>query len=267
MMTDRDARQDRSSRVWARRKFLQAAATTGLALAGAEPLAALAAAPRPLAACSEGVQEIANTALVAEQLATTFYYTGLTAPAILHDRRCAGASGDPNAVAPDGNTVNVAFLQAALDQEQKHAQVLTNAGATSPFTSFYFPATTFDRLGFTSEVGTFLWVLDHLETAFISTYLAASKRFGDLGRIDLAVFALRVLGVECQHRALYRVVSNDDPADNVTLEVVNFDCVGNAVPLLAPFLTGHGFPGAAGPAIPIPTPAQTARVIGYNTSY
>jgi hypothetical protein len=40
-----------------------------------------------------------------------------------------------------------------------------------------------------------------------------------------------------------------------------------AVPLLTPFLTGHGFPGGAGPAIPIPTPAQTARVIGYNTSY
>ena len=267
MMTTRDARQDKSSRVWARRTFLQAAATTGLALAGAEPLAALAATPRPLAACSESVQEIVNTALIAEQLATTFYYAGLTAPAVLRDRRLAGSSGDPNAVAPDGNAVNVAFLQAALDQEQKHAQVLANAGATSPFKQFYFPATTFDRLGFTSEVGTYLWVLDHLETAFIGAYLAAAKRFGDLGRIDLAVFALRVLGVECQHRALYRVVSNDDPADNVTLEVVNFDCVGNAVPLLTPFLTGHGFPGGAGPAIPIPTPAQTARVIGYNTSY
>jgi Ferritin-like domain len=267
MMTTREARHDKSSRVWARRTFLQAAAATGLALAGAEPLAALAATPRPLAGCGESVQEIVNTALVAEQLATTFYYAGLTAPAVLRDRRLAGSSGDPNAVAPDGNAVNVAFLQAALDQEQKHAQVLANAGATSPFRQFYFPATTFDRLGFTSEVGTYLWVLDHLETAFIGAYLAAAMRFGELGRIDLAVFALRVLGVECQHRALYRVVSHDDPADNVTLEVVNFDCVGNAVPLLTPFLTGHGFPGGAGPAIPIPTPAQTARVIGYNTSY
>jgi hypothetical protein len=266
-MTTRDAGQNGSSRLWARRRFLRAAATTGLALAGAEPLAALAATPRPLAACGESVRDIFNTALVAEQLATTFYYTGLTTPAILHDRRLAGSSGDPNAVAPDGNAVNVAYLQAALDQEQKHAQLLSNAGATSPFTHFYFPATAFDRLGFTSEAGTYLWVLDHLETAFIGAYLAAAKRFGDLGRVDLAILALRILGVESQHRALYRVVSADDPADNVTVEVVSFGCVGNAVPLLMPFLTGHGFPGRAGPAIPIPTPAQTARVIGDNTSY
>src|SRR5207248_4757080 len=130
----------------ARRQFLRAAAATGLALAGAEPLVALASGPRPLAACGESVQEIINTALIAEQLATTFYYTGLTAPAILRDPRVAGSSGDPNAVAPDGNAVNVAFLQAALDQEQKHAQVLANVGATSPFTSFHFPAATFERL-------------------------------------------------------------------------------------------------------------------------
>jgi hypothetical protein len=267
-MTTRNALPDRSSaRVWARRQFLRAAAATGLALAGAEPLAALAAAPRPPAACSEGVADIFNTALVAEHLATTFYYAGLTAPAILHDRRVAGASGDPNAVAPDGNAGNVAFLQAALDQEQKHAQVLANAGATSPFTRFYFPATTFDRLGFTGEGGTYLWMLDHLETALIGAYLVAAKRFGALGQIDLAVFALRVLGVECQHRALYRVLSTDEPADNVTLEVAAFDCAGDAATMLKPFLTGHGFQGRAGPAMPIPTAAQTARVIGYNTSY
>ena len=104
-----DTLPERGTRLWARRQFLRAAAATGLALAGAEPLTALAtgphswaSAPRPMAACGESVQEIVNTALVAEQLATTFYYTGLTAPEILRDPRVAGSSGDPNAVAPDG---------------------------------------------------------------------------------------------------------------------------------------------------------------------
>ena len=235
-------------------------------LAGAAPRTALAIAPHAAAACGESVQDIINTALIAEQLATTFYYTGLTSRAVMSDARTAGSSGDPNAVAGDGDPRNVAFLQAALDQEQKHAQILATAGAASSFKSFYFPASTFEELGYTSKVGTYLWVLDHLETAFIGAYLSAANRFGVLGRPDLAVFALRILAVECQHRALYRVISRDDPADNVTLEVADFSCVADAAGVLAPFLTGHGFPGAAGPAIPIPKPDETARAIGKNTS-
>jgi hypothetical protein len=248
-----------------RRRLLAAGATgAGLALAGALPHSTRAAAPQ--AACGEGVQEIINTALVAEQLATTFYYTGLTTHAIMADPRTAGASGNPNAVARDGNPVNVAYLQAALDQEQKHARILTGAGATSPFTHFYFPATTFQSLGFTNRQGTYLWVLDHLETAFIGAYLTAAQRFGALERVDLAVVALRILAVECQHRALYRVISEDDPADNVTVEVADFSCVADAATVLKPFLTGQGFPGGAGPAVPLPTAAQTAVAIGLNTS-
>jgi hypothetical protein len=48
------------------------------------------------------------------------YYPGLTASAILHDRGVASSSGDPDALAPNGDAINVAFLQAALDQVQKH---------------------------------------------------------------------------------------------------------------------------------------------------
>ncbi|HZS90233.1 MAG TPA: ferritin-like domain-containing protein [Chloroflexota bacterium] len=248
-----------------RRRLLAAgAAGLGLATVGALPHATRAAAPR--AACAEGVQEIIDTALVAEQLATTFYYTGLTTHAVMADPRTAGAGGDPNAVGPDGNRVNVAYLQAALDQEQKHARILAGAGAASPYTHFYFPATTFESLGFTNRTGTYLWVLDHLETAFIGAYLTAAQRFGALERVDLAVVALRILAVECQHRALYRVISEDDPADNVTVEVADFSCVADAAGVLKPFLTGQGFPGRAGPAVPLPTAAQTARAIGLNTS-
>jgi hypothetical protein len=250
-----------------RRRFLEAAgaASAGLAVAGVLPHAAHAV-NSSTAACGESVLEIIKTALVAEQLATTFYYTGLTTPAIMADPRTAGSSADPNAVAYDGNPVNVAYLQAALDQEQKHARLLANAGATSPFTHFYFPATTFHSLGFTNQPATYLWVLDHLETAFIGAYLAAAQRFSAIERIDLAVVALRILAVECQHRALYRVISEDDPADNVTMEVADFSCVADAVSILAPFLTGRGFPGGAGPAVPLPTAEQTVLAIGVNTS-
>jgi hypothetical protein len=256
-----------STRTSGRRAFLVAvgAGGAGLALVGAAAPAA-SAARRLAASCGEGVQEILNTALVAEQLATTFYYTGLTTRAIMSDHRTAGSSADPNNVARDGNAVNVAYLQAALDQEQKHAQALVAAGAVSPFKAFYFPATTFESLGYTSHQNTYLWVLDHLETAFIGAYLAAATRFGTLERPDLAVVALRILAVECQHRALYRVISDDDPADNVTLEVADFGCVSDAAGVLKPYLSGSGFKGSAGPAIPIPTPAQTARAIGRNTS-
>ncbi len=78
--------------------------------------------------------------------------------------------------------------------------------------------------------------------------------------------ALRILGVECEHRALYRVISADDPADNITLEVAQYDCVGDAVGVLEPFLSGRGFAGGATPRVAIPTPAQVKRAVGVNAT-
>ncbi len=160
----------------------------------------------------------------------------------------------------------MAYLQAALDQEQKHARLLAALGAASRHTEFYFPAATFAELGYTSHIGSYLWVLDHLETAFISTYIAAIKQHGELGHRELAVPVARMLGVERQHRALYRVIAHDDPADNVTLEVAELSCVGDAVTLLTPFLTGRGFPGGAARAVHPPGQGHVARVVGLNTS-
>jgi hypothetical protein len=204
--------------------------------------------------------------LTIELAATTYYYTGLTSRAVVSDPRVAGSSGNPNAVAPNGNPENTANLQAALDQEQKHAQILANAGAVSSFTHFYFPASAFASLGFTSWAGTFLWVLDHLETACVAYYLAAVRRFTVLGRSDLAVLAVRNLAVECEHRALYRAISEDDPANNITLPVDQFTCAGDAVRVFMPYLTGRGFSGRVTRAIGIPSRAATAAVIGMNTS-
>lgn len=255
----------------ARRQFLRATAGAGLALAGvaALPRPTLAAAPPALptvSTCGESARDIIDTALMVERLATTFYYTGLTTRSIAGSARVAGSSANPNRVSPNGSPGNVAYLQAALDQEQKHARLLAALGATSRHTEFYFPAATFAELGYTSHIGSYLWVLDHLETAFISTYIAAIKRLGELGHRELAVLMARILGVECQHRALYRVIARDDPADNVTLEVAELSCVGDAVTLLTPFLTGRGFPGGATRAIHLPGQGHVARVVGLNTS-
>ena len=256
--------QRRRAPLLGRRRFLAGATTaaTGFALGGLASDAAHAAGGPG----AESVQDILNIALIAEQLATTFHYTSLTTPAVQRDPRASGSSADPNRVAPDGTPANVDFLQAALDQEQKHARILANAGATSPYTHFYFPATTFASLGFTSRVGTCLWVLDHLETAFIGAYIAAVRRFGELARPDLATVALRFLGVECQHRALYRAIARDDPADNITLEVAQFAHVSDAAVALTPVLTGKGFSGGTTGAIAIPAQDQITRAVGKNTS-
>jgi len=253
-----------------RRRFLSAvpvAGTLGLHLLGDRGAATMSATgSHARALCHESTQDILNIALTAERLATTLYFGALTSQAVLRSPRIAGSSANPNAVAADGNPENVAYLQAALDQEQKHAHLLTSAGAISPFTRFHFPASTFKALGSTREYGTFLWAVDHLETAFISAYVAAVKQFSTLGRPDLALLATRLLAVECTHRALYRVIAGDDPADNVTLEVAEFACVADAAGALTSFLTGRGFSTGELVSIALPTPVQTARVVGRNTS-
>ncbi len=269
-MKDHDFGRGEAGASTARRRFLgtMAGVGAGAALAGlsARQSARATSATLDAVGCGESVQDILNAALVAERLATTFYYTGLTTRAITGDHRVAGYAANPNAVSRNGDPANVAYLQAALDQENRHARILSDLGATAPYKEFYFPTSTFDQIGYTSMPDTFLWSIDHLETTFISAYLAAIDRFGALGRYDLALLAARFLGVECEHRALYRVIAGDDPADNVTLEVASFACIGDAVQALTPFLTGNGFPAGATAAIPLPEPAHIARVVGENRS-
>lgn len=257
-------------RTLTRRQMLQTATAlgAGTVLAGTLPLPALASEPAGATACGESVQDILNLAYTIERAATTFYYSGMTSPPVVQSHKLAGPGGTLTSVSRAGNAANCANLQAALDQEQKHAQILANAGAVSTIRHFYFPASAFKSLGYTGQVGTFLWTLDHLETACIAVYLAALQRLGALGRPDLAVLCARNLAVESEHRALYRVISDDDPANNITLPLTAFTCAGDAAHLFAPYLTGHGFPPsvAVTHAIALPTRAQTARVIGRNVS-
>src|SRR5438445_6039496 len=105
-----------------------------------------------------------------------------------------------------------------------HVMILENAGAQSPYKTFYFPAMAIEALGYTSHAGTFLWMLDHLETACIGAYMQRIERYVALQHPDLAMLAARTLGVEAEHRALYRAISHDYPANNITLEVAQFTC-------------------------------------------
>lgn len=252
--------RNRSSRA----AFLRNAAAAGAALTLWKGFDFASGAGLTADAATDSVQTIISTALIAEQLATTFYYQGLTQKSVIGSMSLAGPSADPNnpGLPPGGNPGNVRYFQAALDAEIKHAAALAKAGAQSPFTQFYFPVSTFGSLGTSTDTGSFLGVLDALETAFIGAYLAAISEFVQLGHPELAELAGEIMGVEAEHRVLGRVVANSNPANNLTLEKTPFTAVNQAATALKPFLTGQGFPGGATPAIALPTSSQTTPVIG-----
>lgn len=221
-------------------------------------------------ACADSVHTILNTALIAEKLTATFYYKALTTPAVLHNPSLGGPSADPNnpGLPPGGNPAQVRYLQAALDAEVKHADLLSRAGATARITQFYFPPTAFVGLGSTLDRASFLGLLETLEALCLSIYIAAAGQFLRFGRPDLAILAAEITGVEAEHRTLGRVIGAVHPPNNLTLERVFLTCVSDAMLDLQPFLSGkqYLFAADATQATPVPTPAQTRRVIGkYGT--
>ncbi len=232
-----------------RRNLLRGAALFGLASLGAATTACASSqakpappqgdaapqdAPQPVAAAADTVQQIFTAALIAEDLATTFYYHGLVGR-VIQDHSLAGPEGDATTVFA-GSDGNVGYLRAALAAEIAHADLMrsligqTEAGA-DPIQAFYFPVRTFD------DVGTFLSILDGLENAFIGAYLAAVGEFARMAaslgpeagrqldsagkpytRQQLSFFAevaASILGVESEHRALGRVIGHLIPANNV----------------------------------------------------
>ncbi len=224
-----------------RRSLLRGAALFGLsglgtataAFAGARS-APPAAAPQAVAAAADTVQQIFTAALIAEDLATTFYYNGLTGP-VIRDHALSGPEGDATTVFA-GSEGNVGYLRAALSAEIAHADLMRgligqSEAGTDPVQSFYFPVNTF------TDLDTFLSILDGLENAFVGAYLAAvgelTRMAAGLGphaarqvdsagkpytREQLAFFAeaaAAILGVEAEHRALGRVIGHAIPANNL----------------------------------------------------
>ena len=279
-----DERFIRASNAWeqpwdggraGRAAFIRGVATVGagLAVGSAADAGRAYGSGSARAGCGDSLQALIGTALVAEQFATTFYYTALTTGELMADSQLGGSSTDPNhpGLPPNGNSGKVRFLQAALDAELKHANSLTKAGAHSTISRFFFPAGTFSptcatgqicTLGTSDDPNTFLGVLDTLETAFVGAYLVAVREFVTRGYPQLVEVAANIVGVESEHRALGRVIADAEPSNNLTLERMPFACIGDAATALHPFLTGKRFSHGATAATLLLGAAQVARVIG-----
>ncbi len=255
-----------------RRRFFRQAGLLGLgaATAGFVVPAALGEAETPAERAQEReqtkdtVKEIFTAALIAEDLATTFYYNSLIGP-VIQDPNLAGPGGSATNVTSAGNFGNVAYVRAALSEEISHANLLRSllgiaSAAQDPAQTFYFPAGSFDTLG------AFTGLLDALENAFIGAYLNAiqelSRKAAHMRDRDwwrdcdddsdrkytpeqleyFAKVAASIMGIECEHRVLGRVISNTNPANQLNYEQTDglnavYNGPKSAVAALTPFLT------------------------------
>ena len=233
---------------------------------------------------TDTAQQIFTAALIAEGLATTFYYNGLVADAIIQDPNLAGPGGSATNVQAGGSADDVAYIRAALEEEMMHANLLRSliGGASAsgdPVQQFFFPTGTFQSLA------TFINTLEALENAFIGAYMTAIQELGLMAAniapyssaqmdnaghpytptqlITFAKVAASIMGVECEHRALGRAIGsgtiiNSIPADNLCYESTDglltvFNGANSAVAALGPFVTA----GTTG-FDPTPIPYATA---------
>ncbi len=274
-----------------RRKFLKGSGMAGLGIAsatliggGLTPLLAqtLTQNKNPLTAARKNPTTIHDTpidiftaALVAEDLATTFYYNALVGP-VIQDPNLAGPGGTPHNPNPNNsNPGNVAYLQAAFTEEIDHADLmrgllgLGNSGQ-DPYQTFYFPSGTFNTLS------PFLALLDALENAFIGAYLVAVQEFAVLAvngangytsdQLEyFAKVAASICAVESEHRVLGRVIGSMNPANQKAYEQTDgLTSLANgphsAVDALAPFLNP-----ATGPAYSLQQALANQGSVIYNT--
>ena len=206
--------------------------------------------------------QIFLAALIAEDLATTFYYNGLVGR-VVQDPSLAGPGGTATRPNPNNSNIpNLDYVRAALSQEIQHANLLRAVGnigtsaSSDPYKTFYFPAETFQTLD------KFIATLEALENAFIGAYLNAIREFASLAAksgergvpngpyggpysaFQLEYFAEvagSILGVECEHRVLGRVITNTPQANNLNYEQTDgltsvYHGANSAVAALLPFL-------------------------------
>jgi hypothetical protein len=251
-----------------RRSFLTKAGGVGLAAAAAMMLPAKGMAETPSGATLDNTSgdtavQIITAALIAEDLATTFYYNGLRGE-VMQDPALAGPGGTATKPSKTSDIGNILYLRAALTEEANHATLLRTTLSTAPWSSdpyqtFYFPTGSFDT------ISAFTSLLDSLENAFIGAYLAATLEFAqmatdsrahDVAQVNplggyysapelqrFSQIAASIMGVESEHRALGRVISNAPPTANE----LNYEQLGgiatvyngsaSAVAALTPFLT------------------------------
>ena len=177
------------------------------------------------------MKEIFTAALIAEDLASTFYYNGLVGP-VIQDDALAGPGGSATNVTSAGDFGSVQYIRAALTEEISHANLFRSLlgisdASKDPVQTFYFPSGSFDTLG------PFLALLDALENAFIGAYMNAIQEFATMSsRLRLLGFlqgeqkytaeqldyfakvSASIMGVECEHRVLGRDIGEMTPANN-----------------------------------------------------
>lgn len=144
------------------------------------------------------VLDFGNAAVGAERIATAFYDNAL-------------GKVSPYGVAGDvakGTLLNNAhreYFGAARNQEAEHLAVLQSLGLAFPYTTFAFPAGTFDSAKAMLAFG------EQLENIFIGAYLGAIKVAAAAQNSFIAEAAAQILGVECAHRVLIRDIAGEDP--------------------------------------------------------
>ena len=212
------------------------------------------------AASMDTANQIFQAAVIAEDLATTFYYNGLVG-SVITDPALSGPGG--TATSGTGNVPNVDYLRAALNQEIEHANLLRTVGnfgseyTADPVQTFYFNPTTF------SNINTFIATLSALENAFIGAYLNAIREFASLAARSagtnapdgpfggpysaaqlewFAEVAASIMGVECEHRVLGPVILNANQPNNLYFESTDglnavYHGSSSAVAALTPFIS------------------------------
>ncbi len=264
-------------------KKLGLGATGGLLLANLPRAKGQSTSTGGSSSTQDTANEIFTAAVVAEDLATTFYYNGLIG-GVITDPSLAGPGG--TATSNTGNVPNVTYLRAALDQEIQHANLLravANLGAdatTDPYQTFYFPTGTFDT------ISAFTSMLETLENAFIGAYLtaigelaslaiapgnptAAGPYGGPYSSSQLGYFAevaASIMGIEAEHRVLGQVILNAAQPNNLNFEQTDnllsvYNGANSAVAALTPFLTS-----TTGPAYSLATALAGAATVGVSST-
>jgi hypothetical protein len=208
--------------VLTRRRFMQGGAGLGGCIAALSfgQLFGLQTANAQLQDAQDTPQTIVNLAATAEALAITAYYATL--------------AGNP--LKRNGAALN--YLTLAMTAELYHLNFLQSAGGEILTDSFYVPE------GFLSDATVNAATFAAAETAFVGAYLAATRRFAELGEARLAATTAQHAVSEGEHLALSRLIGGLTPPNPNGLPAPIYYNVSDAVPTLVPFLQGgDGFVG------------------------
>jgi hypothetical protein len=180
-------------------------------------------------------QTILNLAATAEALAVTAYYHTI--------------AGNPLGL----DDAALVYLKLALTAEQYHLEFLQAAGGEVLTSEFYVPD------AFLLEKATNAQTFVAMETAFIGAYLAATRRFAELGEPRLAATTAQHAASETEHLTLLRLIGGLSPANPNGLPAPIYYNVSDAVPTLVPFIQGGT--GLSGP-IGVPDSAMVTNIAG-----